>query len=285
VDCIDLCADPAVVAAVRRGLAQAQALAGASWQAPWLMISLNDGADPHFRKAFFPFQDCPASCPRPCIQICPAAAIGREGVDAALCYGCGRCGPVCPLGIIDFQAIDHPPETLGPLLLPTGIDALEIHTQVGNRAGFERLWQGLAPLLPQLKLLSISFPDGPGLREYLTGLAEFLQASQLSIAAKSHLIWQTDGIPMSGDLGANRAKASIRLAQKVLSWSLPGHVQLAGGTNQHSLALAQAQGLAIAGIAYGSYARQRVQELPFAQALAAAQALVHPLKQECATYG
>jgi hypothetical protein len=29
VDCIDLCADPAVVAAVRRGLAQAQALAKA----------------------------------------------------------------------------------------------------------------------------------------------------------------------------------------------------------------------------------------------------------------
>ncbi len=111
---------------------------------------------------------------------------------------------------------------------------------------------------------------------------------------------------MSGDLGVNSAKASIRLAEKVLSWNLPGYVQLAGGTNHTSLSLAQDRALAIAGIAYGSYARQRVQEVllqpihPFEQprdrtlpeatlqrAVAVARSLVNPLKssQEITSYG
>ena len=94
------------------------------------------------------------------------------------------------------------------------------------------------------------------------------------------LIWQTDGRPMSGDLGKGTTHAAIRLAQRVLQLGLPGFVQLAGGTNHYTVdKLAELNLLgadaqvpvkvgagagggypngAIAGIAYGSYARKLV---------------------------
>ena len=50
VHCLDLAADSAVVAAARRGISWAEIRGAAR---PWLMVSLSDGADPHFRTAWF----------------------------------------------------------------------------------------------------------------------------------------------------------------------------------------------------------------------------------------
>ena len=79
VDCIDVCADVAVVEAADQGIR-----AALRWQErtreecrprPYLMISVNDAEDLHFRKAFFNPQQCPSDCPRPCERACPAWAI------------------------------------------------------------------------------------------------------------------------------------------------------------------------------------------------------------------
>ncbi len=58
VDCIDCAADSAVVTAVMEGVSTACSLAlelhpAASIviQKPWIMVSINDDEDPHFRKA------------------------------------------------------------------------------------------------------------------------------------------------------------------------------------------------------------------------------------------
>ena len=48
VHCVDVAADPAVALAARRGLDWAEAQTGCR---PWLMVSLSDGIDAHFRKA------------------------------------------------------------------------------------------------------------------------------------------------------------------------------------------------------------------------------------------
>ena len=57
-DCIDVAADLAVITAAKDGMRIAQKVARLSqnWEdptmeLPWLMVSLNDGGDPHFRKA------------------------------------------------------------------------------------------------------------------------------------------------------------------------------------------------------------------------------------------
>lgn len=279
-DCIDVAADPAVILAAQEAIAAAIALrddypfpSSPRTQRPLLMVSLNDGEDPHFRKAEFPAIACPTDCPRPCEQVCPAHAIVDEGVIADRCYGCGRCIPVCPIQNIYTRSYVTTAQAIAPLILDAGVDAIEIHTQPGRLADFQRLWQAIKPWIGSLKLLAISCPDGDGVIEYL-------QALYATIAPlPCPLIWQTDGRPMSGDIGAGTTKAAIQLGQDVLAAGLPGYVQLAGGTNHTTVAKLRSLNLLrspstaadpnhpdpnhpdqpnqryIAGIAYGSYAR------------------------------
>jgi Fe-S-cluster-containing hydrogenase component 2 len=250
VDCIDVAADPAVILAAREGIKAAQN----RLDKPWLMVSLNDGEDPHFRKAEFNPKLCPSDCPRPCESVCPAQAINSQGVIDQRCYGCGRCIPICPLQIIAARSYVSTPTAVASFLQETDIEAIEIHTQVGHLEDFKRLWKAIAPWKDQLKLLAISCQDHPDLINYLTALSETI--SPLSCP----LIWQTDGRPMSGDLGKGTTHPAIKMAQKVLSSKLPGYVQLAGGTNHHTVTKLNQMGLfktqnGISGVAYGSYAR------------------------------
>ncbi len=295
-DCIDVAADPAVIAAAQAALQVAKDLAGDAQErgfgykgnSPLLMVSLNDGEDPHFRKAEFNYTQCPTDCPRPCQRICPAQAIvfnsikeEFSGVVSEKCYGCGRCIPVCPYDIIYTNSYMSTPGAIAPLVMSTGVDAVEIHTKVGRLAEFERLWQAISPWVDKLKVVAISCPDGEGMTDYLKALYNLITP------LKSALIWQTDGRPMSGDIGDGTTLAAVKLGQKVLAAKLPGYVQLAGGTNSYTVAKLKAMGLLqeageedtgtrgrsdtensftaserlpvfasyIAGIAYGSYAR------------------------------
>lgn len=263
-DCIDVAADPAVIAVAEDAIATAHQLAP-NHARPLLMVSLNDGEDPHFRKAALQPEQCPADCPQPCVSICPADAIAfpDPGVIADRCYGCGRCLPVCPIEQIVTVSHTAQPEIVGPLIQADVVQALEIHTQVGRQTEFEQLWQALRPFVPHLQILAVSCPDGDGLLDYLTRLY------QLMAPLPCTLIWQTDGRPMSGDIGDGATRATVLLAEKVLKAQLPGFVQLAGGTNRHTVAKLEAKGLLhphginkthtaqpyIAGVAYGSFAR------------------------------
>jgi len=276
-DCIDVAADPAAIAAAKEALqvaseiqAQTQNPRFGGQGFPWLMVSLNDGEDPHFRKAEFNPAECPADCWRPCEKICPAEAIvfpgageGVSGVIDQRCYGCGRCLPVCPSQLIYTRSYVSAPAAIAPLILQSGVDALEIHTQVGRETDFARLWSSINPWVHQLKLIAISCPDGDNLIDYLRTLYQIISPLPCP------LIWQTDGRPMSGDIGTGATRAAVKLGQKVLAAGLPGYVQLAGGTNAHTVSKLRASGLMrerrknllipdtpyIAGIAYGSYAR------------------------------
>ena len=81
------------------------------------MISLSDGEDAHFRKAWFNPNLCPSSCSRPCQNICPAKAIeNKGGINANKCYGCGRCIDRCPLGIIQEKDLRLTLKDFAPLL-------------------------------------------------------------------------------------------------------------------------------------------------------------------------
>lgn len=292
-DCIDVAADPAVIVAAQEGFKAAASLAVSAQQrgfayqgTPLLMVSLNDGEDPHFRKAEFDSTKCPSQCSRPCERICPAQAItfnsikyNYSGVLPDKCYGCGRCAPVCPYDKIDTVSYVTDIGAIAPLILKAGVDAVEIHTTVGRLAEFEKLWQTISPYIGHLKLLAISCPDGEGMIDYLHSLYDTV--------APLHCIniWQIDGRSMSGDIGSGTTLATVKLGSKVLRANLPGYVQLAGGTNSYTVPKLKAMGLlkelskqirgnmgennvisrtpscsatetSIAGIAYGSYARK-----------------------------
>lgn len=243
-DCIDVAADPAVVNAVKesfrvvsrlRQLADLPPLLADQIPAelPLLMVSFSDGEDPHFRKATFDPQRCPADCPRPCEQVCPAAAIAftasTSGVIEDRCYGCGRCLPVCPLQHIETVTRATDAAAIADSLLAE-VDAIEIHTQVGRYDQFMALWSALRPHRHHLSLIAISCPDHEAATDYLWQLYEGLQPLDLP------LIWQTDGRPMSGDIGWGTTHATLRYARKALRSGPPGYVQLAGGTNDHTAA-------------------------------------------------
>lgn len=263
--CLDVAADFGVVAAVKRGIDWA--LNQGVPRRPWLMLSLNDGADPHFRKAVFDPQLCPSDCPKPCIPVCPARAIDAAcGVIAERCYGCGRCLSICPLDLIQEQAIKLDSAKLLQLLQELKPDAIEVHTAVGRGEAFAQLLAGLKASGLPLKLLAVSCHAG------------FAGAGQLPYAAylwqlHGHLkqsgwpwLWQLDGRPMSGDIGAGTAHGAIALLERWRRSLPPGCLQLAGGTNADSrrrlqrveLPLTPARG-GIAGIAYGGSARSLLQ--------------------------
>ena len=291
-DCIDVAADPAVVKAVKEAFSilsrlqqlpafVAQCPVDIPTELPLLMVSFSDGDDPHFRKAQFDPQQCPADCSRPCEAICPAAAIAFEppmtGVIEARCYGCGRCLPVCPIQHIETVTRATSAQAIASTLL-NEVDAIEIHTQVGRYDAFMALWSALRPDLDDLTVISISCPDHDDAIAYLWQLYEGIQP--LSVP----LIWQTDGRSMSGDIGKGTTHATLRFAEKVLHAGPPGYVQLAGGTNAHTVTkLREATATAVsqwrvppslitttarpttrprfAGVGYGSFARHLLSPL------------------------
>jgi Fe-S-cluster-containing hydrogenase component 2 len=268
-DCIDVAADPAVIHAAYEGIEAAQAIQP---RPVWLMVSLNDGEDPHFRKATFDPQCCPPDCPRPCVSICPAQAItfsdNVSGVLDDRCYGCGRCLPICPIEQITTRSQAATLNVAAPLIRAGLVNALELHTQVGHEAAFQKLWIQVQPFLPYLNVLSISCPDAEDVIEYLSALQNLMKPLPCA------LIWQTDGRPMSGDIGNGATRATIRYGQKALKSPLIGFIQLAGGTNDYTVPKLQEQrllpslevakvpqGETVSGIAFGSYARSLIHNL------------------------
>jgi len=289
VDCIDLSADPAVVTAAELGVERALEIMNGKGGKPLLMVSVNDDEDPHFRKAWFDPEKCPKDCPRPCERACPANAIylspktssksptQAQGVVNDRCYGCGRCIPVCPLGIIQGNSYRVNPAIICDLFSSGRVDAIEIHTQPFKSASFAKLWQDIGEsILRSAKVVAVSFPDmGDSTLSHIETLQNAIHSNQGWPTFNGVQIWQTDGRPMSGDIGKGTAHSSVAFGHKVLrdiatssviDISQGRHfVQLAGGTNDYSVTLAKTQGLSsmfgFGGFAYGGFARKSIGDI------------------------
>ncbi|XP_071720617.1 uncharacterized protein [Rutidosis leptorrhynchoides] len=279
VDCIDCAADAAVVNAVNEGIDAARGILPII--RPWVMISVNDDEDLHFRKAEFDPDECPVDCSGPCERICPANAITLQselpGVITERCYGCGRCFPVCPYDKIKAISYVRDAAATSKLLARDDVDALEIHTNGRQTDSFKELWNGLGESVKHLRLLAVSLPYVGDSTISMMNTMYSIMESDLDCLN----LWQLDGRPMSGDIGRGATRESITFALRLASANdkPPGFLQLAGGTNAHtvdglrkhnlfqtttirensesSTASSNSNAL-IGGIAYGGYARKIV---------------------------
>lgn len=266
-DCIDVACDTATVRAARTGIAEGMKRR-ATREEPLLMVSVNVAEDPHFRKATFDVSGCPTGCARPCEVVCPAVAISEMGVMMDRCYGCGRCVPVCPVGII--ETVEQTYDVAEICRVLRTVEAVEIHTGRGQIKEFGQLWECIREAVKGLQVVAISLPDlgGDEVLEYgLRAMWEKLREGYVFAMGGVQLIWQADGRPMSGDIGRGTAHAAVRLGirmRKLLTRAgVPGEVQPAGGTNDATVPLLRREGMlrgmggeSVAGIAVGGYARK-----------------------------
>ena len=256
VHCVDVAADIAVVAAAREGLNWVESKWG---KKPWLMISVSDGKDSHFRKASFEPKFCPKECSQPCLKVCPANAITQTlGVIEDLCYGCGRCLPACPLELITEENNLLEIKDFGALVSKIKPDAVEIHTAPGRIKEFERSLKAILQSKVELERVAVSCGvEGHGITQNELS-KELWSRYECLRRYKQKAIWQLDGRPMSGDLGSGTARAAILLLEKIQAIAPPGPLQLAGGTNKKTIHHIKSNHC-LAGIAFGGVARKLIQ--------------------------
>jgi hypothetical protein len=72
--------DVAVIQAALGGISAAMKDSKDKSFKPYIMISVNDDDDLHFRKASFNPKYCPTDCLRPCEKVCPALAIPPQNI-------------------------------------------------------------------------------------------------------------------------------------------------------------------------------------------------------------
>ena len=256
VHCIDVAADAAVVYAAREALDWVESRQNIR---PWLMVSLSDGKDAHFRKAWFDPSKCPKDCSRPCQSICPAHAIpSKGGINSKRCYGCGRCLSTCPLGLIQEQDRRLTIKEFAPLLYELEPDAIEIHTAPGRALAFKKTLEELSKANIPLKRVAVSCGiqnNGISIEE----LAQELWNRHKYIRQYGQKpLWQLDGRRMSGDLGKGTAKVAVALWEKIRPIAPPGPLQLAGGTNEFTIDHIPYQD-GPNGVAFGGMARKLIQ--------------------------
>ncbi|KZV47718.1 hypothetical protein F511_19431 [Dorcoceras hygrometricum] len=296
VDCIDCASEASVINAVNDGIESAKAIIPI--RRPWVMVSVNDDEDLHFRKAEFDPENCPVDCSRPCERICPANAISytgkaglpkvhlisyilQGGVLAERCYGCGRCLPICPYEKIRASTYVRDAAATAELLKQDGVDAIEIHTNGRKVESFQELWNSLGDSIEKLRLVAVSLPDT---NELTIPVMHSIYAT-MNANLRCHNLWQLDGRPMSGDIGRGATRQAITFALHIsAARDRPkGFLQLAGGNNAYTVDGLKKEGLfkttslpeklndeatpfnssyssdaLIGGVAFGSYARKIV---------------------------
>jgi Fe-S-cluster-containing hydrogenase component 2 len=264
-----------------------------SFARPWIMVSITDDEmEPHFRKARV-HVDAHApcwQCPAPCAQLCPADAFTLPataknvnqfqifGISSTRCYGCGRCIPACPYHLIETHSSKQTPQQVMALVRNYPIDAVEVHTRDPLSESFAALWYSEIgrTLRATMKLIAISMPEPNdwSVFEYIARLvygahvdeSGTVQEAPATPPSTPILLWQCDGKPMTGDLGAPATtRATVRYATSLAEYfrrnphllAARGFIQCAGGTNAHTIPLLEGVD-GVHGVAYGGYARRLV---------------------------
>ncbi len=259
-DIIDISAFPLSVIYALKGIQKAQlALKGKLKRLPELMISINFSSDSHFRRIVVDDDFC-TKC-QLCIASCPSEAYTDEDMFTYyedLCFGCANCLEYCPYEALSFKEFEPCDNQSLHEMSKLGASALEIH--LGDELSELKTFLNDTNLSAFKTLsfsVSLSRLEVPEIQKIIKGIVNLTANLTDKV-----LIIQTDGRSQSGARASKtKDELSIKNACQVidilnkLKVSDKYLVQLAGGTNDQSLAKAYQEQVKVDGIGLGSYAR------------------------------
>lgn len=270
-DAIDISAFPHSVISAKKGIEIALS-ENNSLKEPLIMISVNIGEDPHFRRVEVDFDSC-TKCLE-CIPSCPSEAFSsvsdsndvQFAYNIDLCFGCSNCIPTCKDNALSFNSWNaYETESLIELT-QLGARAIELHLN-NDLESFSEFYKKI-PCDYLLESFCIGSNTASAL-ELKTACDSIIEAVYKKHNADFQFIIQVDGIPLSGardlnienkdQFSINKAKLIIEyIAQNYPEYKDQIYIQIAGGTNENSLENAHKQNIPINGVAIGSYARKKL---------------------------
>jgi formate hydrogenlyase subunit 6/NADH:ubiquinone oxidoreductase subunit I len=272
-DIIDISAFPHSVISAKKGIAKAIQEKD-QLKEPLIMVSVNIGKDPHFRRIELDKEKC-TEC-LDCIPTCPSQAFTVIASEAKqshgsifqynidLCFGCSNCLPACKDDALSFQTWDSFDSSSLKELTDLGANAIEIHLN-NDLEEFKNFYNKLNV---EFELESFCIGSQSSSAAKLESSVEnIIEAFYKKHSFDKSFIIQVDGVPISGakeelekdQVSINKAKIVMDFIEnKFPSFKKKIYVQIAGGTNSQSLKKALEQNILINGVAIGSYARKKL---------------------------
>lgn len=272
-DAIDISAFPHSVVSANQGIAQALTQ-DSKLKEPLIMVSVNIGQDPHFRRIELNESNC-TEC-LACIPTCPSGAFkgtekGEEkdnshlpsssvpsprfSYNENLCFGCSLCLPSCHFDALKFTNWSAFETKSLIELQELGARAIEIHLN-NDLDAFSEFYKSI----PEFELESFCIGSGQMDPAQLVKAAEtIIQEVKNKHGSSKACIIQIDGQAMSGATGQNTDIISIEAARSIMHLqSDTVFIQLAGGITDKSFNKAFEAGVKVNGVAIGSFARKKI---------------------------
>ena len=197
---IDISAFPHSLISAKKGIQKALE-EDSSLSAPIIMVSVNVGKDPHFRRIEVDFKNC-TDC-LACVPTCPSEAFSitdqKLDYEINLCFACSKCIEYCNFDALHFKDWSAFKEESLLELIELGAGAIEIHLN-NDLDAFRGFYKSL-PEFPEKFLQSFSIGSEMMSKEDLENAALcIIETVREKYGAEKEIIIQTDGIPISGAL-------------------------------------------------------------------------------------
>lgn len=245
----DVCANPDVVDAAKRGLKRA-----GIEKDRYLCVSVGIDGDPHITKAKIDEKKC-VKCAK-CASICPHQAISNDiKINEQRCLGCSVCKTDCPQGAITMHTKLQDYDEILPALIAKGLDCIEFHAISKNEDDVLTKWDKINSLFKGMTCISVD--------RSTSGDKDLVELVRKMVAKKPPYttIIQADGVAMSGnDDEYGTTLQAVATAQMFQNAKIPAYIMMSGGTNTKSTRLAKLCGIHPDCLAVGSYARKILKE-------------------------
>ena len=277
-DVIDISAFPHSVISARKAIEEA-IKENPNLAEPLIMVSVNIGKDPHFRRIELNEENCTEclacvpTCPSDAFVILSEASGSQDRTDEILtsppapqddkffykpdlCFGCGLCLPSCQFEALKFKNWSaFEPNSLQELQ-ELGASAIEIHLN-NDLEAFKTFYFNMET---EFELESFCIGSAQmnelELREATLTIIDTVETKH---GSQKPFIIQVDGRPMSGASKNSTDQNCIDAAKSIIDLqSEQVFIQLAGGVTENTFQKAFEQGLKVNGVAIGSYARKQI---------------------------